>query len=82
MVFGILCAVLGAGIWALNFYGGGFVWGRDWPFLLLVFGLYHIWKYASRKSSKKKSKSKVKDVLKELESKKIDVKEALRELEE
>ena len=42
MVFGLVCLVFGAGIWLLNLYGGGFNWGRDWPFLLLLFGIYKI----------------------------------------
>ncbi len=80
MVFGLICLVLGAGIWLLNLYGGGFNWGRDWPFLLLVLGLYKIWDYM-RKRQRKENKT-VKKILKKLENKEVDFKEALDELEE
>lgn len=80
MVFGLICLVLGAGIWLLNLYGGGFNWGRDWPFLLLVFGLYIIWDHI-RKRQKKDGK-KVKKILKKLENKEIDFNEAMNEMEE
>lgn len=80
MVFGLICLVLGAGIWLLNLYGGGFNWGRDWPFLLLVFGLYIIWDYMRKR--RKKDGKKVKKILKKLENKEIDFNEAMNEMEE
>lgn len=80
MVFGLICLVLGAGIWLLNLYGGGFNWGRDWPFLLLVFGLYIIWDHMRKR--RKKDGKKVKKILKKLENKEIDFNEAMNEMEE
>ncbi|MCK4322430.1 hypothetical protein KAX08_07955 [candidate division WOR-3 bacterium] len=80
MVFGLICLVLGAGIWLLNLYGGGFNWGRDWPFLLLVFGLYIVWDYMRKR--RKKDGKKVKKILKKLENKEIDFNEAMNEMEE
>jgi len=79
MVLGVICLILGAGIWLLNLYGGGFNWGRDWPFLLLVFGIYKIWDYS--RSGWSKTDRKVKKVLKKLENEEIDTKEAIDELE-
>ncbi|MCK4226366.1 hypothetical protein KAX29_05710 [candidate division WOR-3 bacterium] len=79
MVLGVICLILGAGIWLLNLYGGGFNWGRDWPFLLLVFGIYKIWDYS--RSGRSKTDRKVKKVLKKLENEEIDAKEAIDELE-
>ena len=80
MVFGLICLVLGAGIWLLNLYGGGFNWGRDWPFLLLVFGLYIIWDHMRKR--RKKDGKKVKKILKKLENKEIDFNGAMNEMEE
>jgi len=79
MVLGVICLILGAGIWLLNLYGGGFNWGRDWPFLLLVFGIYKVWDYS--RSGRSKTDRKVKKVLKKLENEEIDAKEAIDELE-
>lgn len=80
MVFGLICVILGAGIWLLNIYGGGFNWGRDWPFLLLVFGLYIFWDQMRKR--KKKNGKRVKNILKKLENKEIDFNKAIDELEE
>ena len=80
MVFGLICVILGAGIWLLNIYGGGFNWGRDWPFLLLVFGLYIFWDHMRKR--KKKNGKRVKNILKKLENKEIDFNKAIDELEE
>jgi thiol:disulfide interchange protein len=80
MVFGLICVILGAGIWLLNIYGGGFNWGRDWPFLLLVFGLYIFWDHMRKR--KKKNGKRVKNILKKLENKEIDFDKAIDELEE
>ena len=79
MVLGVICLILGAGIWLLNLYGGGFNWGRDWPFLLLVFGIYKVWDYS--RNGRSKTDRKVKKVLKKLENEEIDAKEAIDELE-
>lgn len=80
MVFGLICVILGAGIWLLNIYGGGFNWGRDWPFLLLVFGLYIFWDQMRKR--KRKNGKRVKNILKKLENKEIDFNKAIDELEE
>lgn len=80
MVFGLICVILGAGIWLLNIYGGGFNWSRDWPFLLLVFGLYIFWDHIRKR--KKKNGKRVKKILKRLENKEIDFNKAIDELEE
>ncbi len=80
MVLGVICTVFGAGIWLINLYGNGFHWGRDWPFLLLVFGVYKIWDYTSR--TRKKENEDLKTILKKVESGKMDAKEAYEKMEE
>lgn len=80
MFFGILCIILGSGIWALNVYGGGFNWGRDWPFLLLVLGAYILFKHVRKKKTGKDRR--LKSILKDVEKGKIDAKEAIDEMEE
>ncbi len=61
----------------MNFTGYGWNWGRDWPFLLILWGLYVL-----SKASKKKTKKNIKDILREIESGKISAEEGLKKMEE
>lgn len=84
MIFGVMCAIIGAGIWLLNLVGGGFNWGRDWPFLLLIFGLYKIWDYSRNRGRSVHSgnKKEVKEILKKVERGDMDAREAVDKLED
>jgi|UniRef100_A0A7C4Y6E5 thiol:disulfide interchange protein len=78
MVWGILFILFGVVIWVLNFLGSGWNWGRDWPFLLILWGIYIFTKGLPRKRKKKD----VKVILNEIASGKISAEEGLRKLED
>ncbi len=84
MVFGMICVIVGIGVWLLNIFGGGFNWGRDWPFLLLVFGIYKIWDFSRKRRTRigRTDKKGVKGILKKVEKGEMDAGEALSKLEE
>ncbi len=83
MFWGIVFIVFGIVIWVLNFLGSGWNWGRDWPFLLILWGIYVISKaFNFRKTYCKREKRNIKEILKDIESGKITAEEGLKKMEE
>lgn len=83
MFWGIVFIVFGIVIWVLNFLGSGWNWGRDWPLLLILWGIYVITKaFNWRKTCSKRNKKNIKEILKDIESGKISAEEGLKKMEE
>ena len=80
MVWGIMLVIFGAVVWILNFTGNGWNWSRDWPFLVLLFGVYEISKYYRR--TRGKSDNRLKKILSDVEKGKLKAEDALRKMEE
>ena len=75
----IFLLLIGIVLWVLNLTGIGFEWERDWPVILILWGIWGIIKYAKISPSGKK---KVKKVLDDLEKGKITPEKATKKLEE
>ncbi len=76
-VTGLVLFVIGLWIWLSNI--GLLNFERDWPFILVVIGIYFIIASFSKGGLRRKDYRKI---LKELEEGKIDAQEALRRIEE
>lgn len=74
--------VIGALIWLGNLGIFDFRWGRDWPILLLIFGIYILTKAIPRRRPGRSTKSDVNGVLFKLQRGEITAEEAAEEMEE
>ncbi|MCD6277834.1 hypothetical protein J7J69_06280 [candidate division WOR-3 bacterium] len=80
MVLGIMLVLFGVVVWVLNFTGNGWQWARDWPFIVLLIGIYQISKYFRR--TKRTNDRKLKKILSDVEKGKLRAEEALEKMEE
>ena len=79
MVMGLMLILFGVVVWALNFTGNGWQWSRDWPFIVVLVGIYELSKYVRR--TKKTSDRRLREILDEVEKGRIKAEEALEKME-
>lgn len=83
MKTGIFLIVLGLFIWFLNLGVFSFwKWGRDWPWILVIIGIFSIIGYFKKKfrKSRKFKKEKIKDILDKIEKGEINIEEAIKRI--
>ncbi len=81
MKTGLFLIILGIFIWLLNLGVFSFwKWGRDWPWILIITGIFSIFGYLRKKFKKRKKieKEEIKEILHEIEKGKINVEEAIK----
>ena len=86
--WGLILIAIGAVVWAHNFglLSLSFNFSRDWPVILIAFGLLGVWKSISLKAPSEKTPSKrdrrvVGDILKDIESGAKSAEDAIKELD-
>ena len=83
MVFwAIVFIFIGVVVWLGNLGIFDFRWGRDWPVLLLILGIYCLTKAIPRRRRSRKAKVRLSELLSKLESGDITAEEAAEEMEE
>ncbi len=83
MKTGIFLIVLGLFIWLLNLGVFSFwKWGRDWPWILVIIGIFSIIGYFKKKFKKNKKfkKEKIKEILDKIEKGEINIEEAIKRI--
>ncbi|MEN3045023.1 MAG: hypothetical protein ABDH37_07420 [Candidatus Hydrothermales bacterium] len=85
MKVGIFLIILGLFIWFLNLGIFSFWnWKRDWPWILIIIGIFSILGYFKRKIKRlgKFKKERIKDVIDKLERGEINIEEAIERIKE
>ncbi len=83
MKTGIFLIILGLFIWFLNLGVFSFwKWERDWPWILVIIGIFSIIGYLKKKFRKgrKFKKEKIKDILDKIEKGEINIEEAIKRI--
>jgi len=75
---GLTLFIIGLWIWLSNM--GILNFGRDWPFILVIIGLYFL--IEALIPRRRKSKRDLEGILKELEENRITTEEALKKIKE
>lgn len=83
MVFwAIVFICIGVFVWLGNLGIFNFRWGRDWPVILVIIGLYFLIQVISPRRRKRRVKKGLDEILKRLERGEVSAEEAASELEE
>lgn len=87
MKTGIFLIILGLFIWLLNLGIFSFwKWGRDWPWILVIIGIFYVIGYFKRKIKKEQfkkekiKKEKIKEIIDKIEKGEMSIEEALKRI--
>lgn len=85
MKTGIFLIILGLFIWFLNLGIFSFwKWERDWPWILVIIGVFSIIGYLKRRAKGikkyKYKKEKIKEIINKIEKGEIDINEAIKRI--